>query len=490
MKQLLNMLTLICCLSASAESVPQSWYTDASDKNISKSREKENDDEEAFGRYLTEVSDSYGTMLEAIPENNNKSDKHWVFDEYRALYSISLHGLFGITGLRSTSAIETRWLKKSEENHNKEDLKENEFEVMIAHESSQEDVLKSFDPFINEAMKRKLIRSEATARQELKSKIDNIQNLLNDIAENQSDEDKSDKNWEAKFLRLDFTVGVSGNIAVFAKVGGEFRFRTIWKIPHKAHKINKSSEEENEHKENLHELLTNLSDDIEEAYNQSREDYLDEREEETSINFDIESIGVGLTFEQNVKWAIAQSDFRADFFLIFGPKAGAPKSVNKLNRLDFERDNGEYMVVADSENNDQKSFADLFRNKRSMLRKTLRKAMGRAQFVSDKMGSKQKKKWVLEKIRVDYALQKTGFLGIAGSKSRVFTEVLVAIKRENQKINEKAYSFFSESEKSFLNKGAMEYLNEIQLRLRTSVAFKLPVVELRFFPELEFIIKR
>lgn len=487
MKRLILFISLIQSLLLNSalwsQQVPENWY-----KNTITTNKDNSDEEKKFGMYLGEVSDSYLTMLDSMPENNEKGNSHWEFDEYRALYSLSLHGLFGITGLRSTSAIETRWVKKK----NKVEKNEKEFDVMIKSDASQEDIIKSFNPFLNEAMKRRLIQSESVAQKELRGKVENIQKILNEIAEYQSLGNKSVHNWEAKFLRIDFTIGVSGKILSFAKIGTEFRFRTIWKIPHHSSPVkNNLSEQEQERRENLFGLLENLSDDIEEAYEDSRQEYLEEIEDNekgtSKIDFDIESIGVGITQEQEIKWALAQTDFRADFFLIFGQKSGVPKNMPNLALSENQNKDGDYLIRLDNDyaenkistDNNDKSFADLFRNKRAMMRKTLRKAMKRAQFISDKMGHKKKSKWVLEKIRVDYALQKTGFLGLAGSKSRVFTEILVALKRNNPK-----------DEKNIQKSGHMSALNEIQLRLRTLFAFKLPVVELRFFPELEFIIRR
>ncbi len=364
---------------ASAAHLPQSWINDGEQqKNTLSSHQELN----ATDDYLTSVLAIQEKVLMAREE---KALHGFKFSQYITDFSVSKSGLFALSALKATTAVELKWKKANLQKMNE----------VVADLEVLDDSPEALALTASEVAALAVASGKIEASPALITNIEGVLHKVKFMMEQMEHEDFH--GWRLAALRLDLSIGASGQVWTFAKAGASVRLRLDWK------KIKKVSN----NKMMLNNKTSNFVNKILYDFNQ-----VYQAQDLGGFEVKMINVGVGLSRKGGLM-GLASTKLGIMGYLRFVPIPAAlnlPAIIDSNSALATE--DIEYVSDEALEN---KSVNHLFvpRNK---WRAGLMKGLTMAKFFAGSADRFQNR-WQVTEIKTVFELTQSGFLGLASTSA-------------------------------------------------------------------------
>lgn len=363
---------------ASAAQLPLNWVNEGDGrKNTSNTLQEL----AATDNYLNSV---LGIQEKVLMGKEDKSASGFKFSQYVTDFSVSKSGLFGLSALKATTAVEVKWMKVSTNQKTVE---------VIADVEVVDDSAEALAMTAQELEALALATGKVEASPVLKT---NIENVLHEVKFMMDQTNHSEfPGWKLAALRVDLSIGANGKVWTFAKAGASVRLRLDWK------KIAKQS--------NNKMMMTNKTSNF---INKILYDFNQIYQADELAGFKVKMINVGVGLSRKGGFlGLASTKLGITGFLRFVP-IPATKSLplvvesnSALATEDIEH------VSNEVSQNKGMNFSFVPRNK---WRAGLQKGFAMAKFFAGSADRFQNR-WQVTEIKTVFELNKSGFLGLAST---------------------------------------------------------------------------
>lgn len=397
MKNLILLIGLTISINAKAmETVPQNWLSLNDIEENTNFKTSENKLSQ-FGNYFEEILDFQEGVISQT-DKNNETESSWKLSGYKTDLSVSKSGIFGLSSVNAKSAVELNW--KKVEAGKLLDEKEDDTAVELSNEMTEEEINSQLESIISMAVNSGKVKNESKLRKNLQKKAKEINSLLMGL-----DKDMG-SSWTPFKFRLQLLIGVSGDFMGVTELGGSFRVRFDYKITKSHNAATAIPTRDLKRLEKFRKLIVNISEDIESVAEKA----------EQKSGYRLGAVSFGITAAKNNFFGLAKTKGAATGIMFF--KKTSNKSLLK-NESEIPLV-GNYMLIDEHTNPDNKIFGALF--KRSRFRKGLEKAFKIGHFFAEK-SQKKKGKWIVNKIKVQFALSHSGIFGLSGTSGTGIAQI-------------------------------------------------------------------
>lgn len=367
---------------ASAASLPSNWVSETSQKSSPESASKN------LAETYNYIDSVLGIQEKVLLGREDKTSNGFKFTHYVTEFSLSKSGLFGLSALKATTAVEVKWSRSSL-------AKMKTLEVVSDLEVTDDSV---------EALALTATQLEALALST--GKVDpspvlrnNIEVALNRVKTMTEQMDHIDfPGWKLASLRLDLSIGANGQVWTFANAGATVRLRLDWK------KIKTSSGNKGLVKNHAASFINKILYDFNQVY-----------KEQDLAGFKVKMVNVGVGLSRKGGFlGLSSTKMGIMGYLRFVPVPSSHKTAVPVIEADsaIATDDIEYLS---EEEESLKSFGPLTL-KRSKWRAGLVKGLEMAKFFAGS-ASRFQNNWQVNEIKTVFELTKNGFLGLAASSA-------------------------------------------------------------------------
>ncbi len=211
--------------------VPSSWLT------------AEEETYQIFGQspQATDEKFNQGTdkILQTVlnPLKQSANEKSWKLNGVMFDLTVSSQGTLGLLAMKGAPSATIAWIKKPKTKPavvSQEEGPDSGYAINI-----NENVDRSTDSLVKTLMSTGQVKNEAHLRENLTRVVSSFKNLTNGI------ETTSQTQWSLSRLRLDLSVGASGDLSPFTTVGGALRVRLEWFPQKRSQKIQPNEAQKN-----------------------------------------------------------------------------------------------------------------------------------------------------------------------------------------------------------------------------------------------------
>lgn len=364
-----------------AAHLPQSWVNEHKHKSFSASTLKDLNDTHNFLDSVLNVQEK------VLMGREEKSPNGFKFSQYVTDFSLSKSGLFGLSALKATTAVELKWKRASLQK-----MKDFSSELEVVDDSKE--ALRVTASQV-EALAVSTGKVEASAA--LKT---NIEEVLSKVKAMMEQMDHMDfPGWQLTSMRLDLSIGANGQVWTFAKAGASVRVRLDWK------KIRNGS--------NKTAMMKNMNSSF---INKILYDFNEIYKEQNLAGFKVKmvNVGVGLSLKGSF---LGLSSTKAGIigYLRFVPVPVNNKMALKIIDVnsDLATEGIEYLADSELEASKNMNLTFLPRNK---WKAGLLKGLMMAKFFAGSADRFQNI-WQVSEIKTVFELSKSGFLGLASTSA-------------------------------------------------------------------------
>lgn len=372
-------ITLLVVFPAFAGQVPSSWIRESGNKSV----ENLEGLTKSFSNILNlqEGALNQSQLLSRnLPKQNFSS---WSLKGQKTDLAISRSGLFGLSAVKGTSAVELSWKMKS----TKEDVQiATKSDVLLDTRMNEKQVLAAVRPFYKVLLKN-------NKKSEFKWRAKNFEDhVLRYHRALKSISPLVHRQFVPSKFRLDLTSSYSSPLFGISDLSGDMRVRLEWKIARG--KKGSTNQHHVEDREVVKNLLLDLGSALENV--------------DTPKGYKLKTIGVGLGIS------------KGNFLSFSNVKAGITGELfftkTKKSMVDYidgrENMNGLYRLETGKGNKILSSFT------RRKFRKGIKKSFSISKWFSKRLSRQQFRKWEVNKMKASFSLSNKGFLGLADTTSK------------------------------------------------------------------------
>lgn len=376
MKSIILPLLLIVSGLASAASLPQSWVSEGEGRKSLSSFKELNETQE----YLSSVLSIQEKVLLGREE---KSLGGFKFSTYVTDFSVSKSGLFGLSALKATTAVELKW----------KNVQTQIIPEAVADMEVLDDSAETLAATASELEAKIVATGKVASSPALKSNIESVLNKAKLMMDQMEHRDVP--GWKLAAFRLDLSIGANGQVWTFAKTGASVRLRLDWK------KIKRKQNNKLMANNKTGGLVDKILYDFSQVY-----------QSQDLLGFKVKmvNVGVGLSRKGGLL-GLASTKLGIVGFLRFVPVTttqSLPALADNTSALATE--DMEYVADEISEN---KSMNNIF-VPRKKWRAGLEKGFAMAKYFASS-AERFQNRWQVTEVKTVLELTKSGFLGLAST---------------------------------------------------------------------------
>ncbi len=430
-------LIFIYSSTLSAEvTAPDDWWSEShvDSKNMVGQQEK------VISNVLDEV---FSVQNEVLSESKSKNS-HFKLSEYSSGFSVSKTGLFGLSALKATQAIEVFWKKNKT---SETELKVKELELTYSQNSKIRS--SQIDLILDVVKKSSSVLDIFMFSTNLRKYLGDINYMFANIYGNKW------KNWRFDGLRSDLFISSDGSISPVASIGAALRVRIEWKW---------DPTEEDQTVTNLSSLITNLLNDLDYVLN-----------ENVYEQFDLSKAYVGIGYSSGLEFfGLATAGYSLMAYARF-------VKIDDKNIVLDESITGDSYQVAEPTNN--KGLFNYLKIKRNKWRSGLRKAIKMSSLFLVAASSAYEN-WSIYKVQTTFKMGHRGWLGFSSISTKAALQLV--FKRKDLGVN----SLYVLENRNELFKQNWT-MDTVRVRGRLPVSITIPfLANGKVFPELELYWRR